>query len=154
VPAADRPTLGGIDRHILGLAIGRGDLVRAKFIAIGAGQIALVCDVEHQCLKRIIALRLGRGGGRDGLIRNDHAGKAKLAHQILGIHRAVTRPGQSGDQISMGHFACVQHGQHFAHRTVERKDGARRNEVDEILTLGVKAVDFAAAIGVVQRNAH
>jgi hypothetical protein len=31
-----------------------------------------------------------------------------------------------------------------AHRTVERKDRARRNEVDEILTLGGKAVDFAA----------
>ena len=45
-------SLGRLEIHELRLAFGRGHLVFAEFVAIRAGQIALVGEIQHQGLQR------------------------------------------------------------------------------------------------------
>ncbi len=139
--------LGGFQRHVFGLARRRGDLVCAEFIAIGTSQIALVGDVQHKGLQRIVFGRRRRGQRRFAdFVRDDTAHCTQFADQVFGIGARIVRFDQRRNHLAIGHFLLAEQ-RHDAGRTfIKGEDGTSRGQVHKALALGIEQVDVTAAV--------
>ncbi len=134
-----------LDFHELRLAFRRGDLVFAELIAIGAGKIALVGQVDHQCLKREIRRRLLHGFRFDQA-GHDGAGVKHLLDQFGRIRFAHATGNQIPQQLFMLRVAFGEAVNQSGGVAVQFEDRAGGNQIQKAALGCLKVVKLAEPI--------
>ena len=122
-----------LEVHELRLALGRRDLVLAELVAILAGEIALIGQIQHQRLQREVGRRILRRLGRC-IACDDGAALRQLTEQadcILAFK--PSSPRRSTSSSSARSLACEK-VQYRGGGTVQFEDRAGRNQVGKRLS--------------------
>ena len=102
---------GGVEIHELRLALGRRDFVRAVLVAVPAGEVALIRQVQHQRLQRENRRRILRRLGRR-IARDDGAALRQFAKQadcILTVQAERSEPFHQFLERELTRGQMVQH---------------------------------------------
>ena len=127
-------SLGRLEVHELRLAFRRRDFVLAEFVAILAGQIALVGEIHHQRLQREIG-RQAAAAAAPQIHRSDDGPRLVqfLDHFLIGDRRQFLARG----------LALRQAGENGGRRVVQLEDPGARNKVQISAPAAFEPVKFA-----------
>ena len=137
---------GGVEIHELRLALGRGDFIRAVFVAVPAGEVALIRQVQHQRLQRENRRRVLRRLGRR-IARDDGAALRQFAKQadcILGVQAERSEP---FDQFLERELTRGQMVQHRGGGAVQLEDRSGGHDISKACVARVEFVELAEAEG-------
>jgi len=136
---------GRVEIHEFRLALGGGDFIFAEFVAVLAGKVALVGEVEDQGLQ-------GEDGGRvlrrrgDGWAGDDGAGVKHFLDQLFGVFGGQAAGGEIGEELVVRGFGVGEEIDEGGGGFVELEDGSGGDEVEESAAAAFEGVEFAEAV--------